>query len=144
MDNDQLLDVAYGVLPIREMALKLYAAQARPADDYRKPTYDVIVFETWKPRPINGSMDWIRGDSLLSAQFVGMLRLCGWIGLSTLVGFGPDRKTAFHASMPAELKAMAAESSEQHPADALFHLWGYFNRNWRTGRPDAVEITLAD
>jgi hypothetical protein len=116
------------VLPVREAALWAHEHIAVGGK------YDVVVYETWRPRPIDGSMNWIQGDPLLSAQLVGQIRLCAWLAGSKLQGYGPDLKHVAVASMkgPASraIKRRMAASSEQHDKDALMHLWYYFWRNW--------------
>jgi len=126
----------------REAALWLAEQQtvARAGRDIERlePEFDVIVYETWRPRPIDGSMNWIQGNPLLAAQLVGMIRLIGWLSGATLRGQGPDiKKAAFaqiESGMPgtAILKRRIHSSTEQHDKDALAHLWRYFNEHWRS------------
>ena len=102
--------------------------------------FDVTVYETWIPRRINGTMDWIEGDALISAQFVGQLKLAAWLGEQRLKSYGPINKEAFQSSMPARLRRRQAASSEQHDKDALMHLWGYYFENWMDTTPDKVKL----
>lgn len=99
--------------------------------------FDVVVYETWKPRPIDGSMSWIQGNPLISAQMVGQIRLIAWLSKATLRGQGPNvKKAAFaqiESGMPgtAILKRRIHSSTEQHDKDALAHLWRYYRDHWR-------------
>lgn len=134
------------VMPLKEVALWLAEQQHvmglyAPSDGgelcYGKPTFDVIVYETWRPRPVNGDMNWIQGNPLLSAQLVGMIRLIGFLSGALLRGQGPDvKKAAFaqiESGMPgtAILKRRIHSSTEQHDKDALAHLWRYYCDHWR-------------
>lgn len=103
------------------------------------PSYDVIVAESWRPRRKNGSMDWIEGDPLLSAQHVGQIRLIADLSGAKYVEFSPAQKHVWVASMPAKLKALDVDSNEQHDQDARMHLWGYFFEQWFSGDGDPEE-----
>ena len=107
--------------------------------ELRRPgsrAYDVVVAESWKPRRINGSMDWIEGDALLSAQHLGQIRWIARRSGARYVEYGPNQKHIFTASMPASLRALDEHSNEQHDQDARMHLWGYFMENWFTTKVD--------
>ena len=99
--------------------------------------FDVIGYETWRPRPVNGSMDWIQGNPLIAAGGVHQIRLLGWLSGATLRGQGPDMKAAafeqIDSGMPgtAILKRRIRSSNEQHDKDALAHLWAYYRDHWR-------------
>lgn len=151
MSEDYFRLVESGVMPQREMALVLAKWQAldwpterlssvaRPA----VPRFNVITWESWRPRRKNGSMDWIEGDRLLPAQHVGQIRLIAWMSGAKMVEQEPADKSAFTASLPAVLDDLDQESNEQHDQDARWHLWGYFFRNWFTGTKDPNDfITL--
>lgn len=105
--------------------------------DDKKPAFDIIVYETWRPRPIAGSMNWIQGNPLLTSQLIGMIRLIGWLSGAVLRGQGPDAKKAAFAQiesgMPgtAILRRRIHSSTEQHDKDALAHLWRYYREHWR-------------
>jgi hypothetical protein len=126
----------HGVLTCKEMALELHQMQVRCDEP---SFYDAIVYETWRPRPQKGSMAWIQGNELIEVQLVGQIRLCGWLSGAKLKGYGPDRKRAFTASMPAAMLARFPLSHEQHDQDALMHLWMYAFENWVT---DPSNVTI--
>ncbi len=134
--ENSITDIEHGVLPCKQMATILAHQQA--VDDHIVgPDFDVIVYETWRPRPKAGSLNWIQGNQLLSAQLVGQIRLVGWLSGAKLRGYGPDRKGPFQAfidSAPwgADIKQRQADCLEQHDQDALMHLAGYFAENWWT------------
>ena len=96
--------------------------------------YDVLVYETWLPRPKDGSMAWIQGNQLLAAQLIGQIRLAGWLYDAKLVGQPPSAKGPAVAQMlnhiPDEWSSIAYRSHEQHNQDAVMHLWSYFWTNW--------------
>lgn len=97
--------------------------------------YDMIVYETWVPRPQQGSMEWIKGDRLLSAQHVGQIRLIAKLSGAKLVAQPPKAKTPGQAFIDStrwgvEFSAMQGELSEQHGKDALMHLALYYAENW--------------
>lgn len=104
-----------------------------------KPTFDVIVYETFRPRPLEtgGNMEWIRGNALLTPQLIGMIRLIGMLSGTELRAQGPlVKKPAFAqiaSGMPgsAILKRRIASSNEQHDKDAIAHLWRYYCEHWR-------------
>ena len=124
VSENRIEGIEHGVLPCKEMAVDLagnQAVQAAPACPDDERAFDAIVYETWRPRPKNGSMNWIQGDQLLSAQ---------------LVGYGPDKKTVALASMPGTLRARMDDCHEQHDQDALMHLWLYYFDTWFTGEED--------
>jgi hypothetical protein len=146
MGRDSLKLTGSGVLRQDQMARWLASAQrigrqgVQPADgqwlDTSGPRFDVVVAESWRPRRKNGSMDWIEGDPLLSAQHVGQIRLIADLSGAKYVEFAPAQKPVWVASMPAKLAALDDLSSEQHDQDARMHLWGYFFTEWFTGERD--------
>jgi hypothetical protein len=145
MGPDSFEFTGYGVFPRRDMALWLAVYQGIRYDARRwsPPTYDRMVWEAWIPRRQNGSMDWIEGDRLLSPRHVGHFELIAWMSGTPTWEYGADRKKLFQASMPPQLEALQAEASEQHPKDALMHLWGWFFSNWFTATktPEACIVT---
>ena len=103
----------------------------------RKPTFDVVVYESWKPRrDEQGRLDWIEGSDLLNAQHVGQVR---WIALASgakVVEQHPSDKPQALASMPEAIRDLDRFSNEQHDKDARMHLWLYFFREWFSARKD--------
>lgn len=135
MDLDRFELTGTGVLR-QDMMARLLAdwqgVTAWPASTRRR-TYDVIVAESWRPRRINGSMDWTEGDPLLSAQHLGQIRLIAQLSGAKYVEYSPAQKPVWVASMPAKLKELDVDSNELHDQDARMHLWGYFFENWFSG-----------
>ncbi len=131
--ENSITDIEHGVLPQKQMAFQLYAWQVP------EPRFDVVCFESWRPRPKAGSMNWIIGNQLLSAQHVGQIRFIAWLSGAKLVSYGPDRKGVAMASMPEALKQRMKGSHEQHDQDALMHLWLYAFENWVT---DPTKLTI--
>jgi hypothetical protein len=116
------------ILPLEHAADWLWRYQLHPPR-----AFDVIVYETWVPRPRDGSMAWIQGDPLLSAQFVGMVRLIARRSSSRLKTYGPDRKRAWEGWIKTVLpdaKHSSATHDDDHDWDALLHLVGYYAENW--------------
>jgi hypothetical protein len=152
MGRDYLKVTGTGVLRQDKMARWLASAQrigrqgAQAADgqwiDTSGPSYDVIVAESWRPRRINGSMDWIEGDPLLSAQHVGQIRLIADLSGARYVEFSPSQKPIWVASMPDKLASLDDLSNEQHDQDARMHLWGYFFTEWFTGETDPEDCVV--
>lgn len=105
-------------------------------------SFQVIVAESWRPRRKNGSMDWIEGDPLLSAQHLGQIRLIADLSGARYVEYSPKQKPVWIASMPAVLKALDDLSSEQHDQDARMHLWGYFFENWFSGEGEPEDYVV--
>lgn len=146
MDEDQLLLTGTGVYDQDTMAVKFAEWQgiARPRimvnpapalEEYEPvitvPTFQKVVFEAWRPRRKNGSMDWIEGDALLSAQHVGQIRfIAKYSGARLATPQEPAQKETFRASLPEQFKELDRLSSELHDQDARLHLWGYFFENW--------------
>lgn len=141
MDKNSLTGIEHGVLACKDMALELTDWQGLGTHKTAKgvPKHDVIVYETWRPRRIGGSMDWIQGNQLLSAQLVGQIRLVAWLSGARLKGYGPDRKTVAMTSMPGQLRHRMDQCPEQHDQDALMHLWMYAFENWVT---DPRNVTI--
>lgn len=140
MDVDRLELTGWGVLPQREFALWLAKQQnvkGPPIDGPVPHEYDVLVTESWRPRRQNGSMDWIEGDPLLSAQHVGQIRMIAWLSAAKYVEQQPSDKTTWTATLHPVLQELDRRSSEQHDQDARWHLWGYFFTNWFTASKDA-------
>lgn len=102
-------------------------------------SFDVIVAESWRPRRIDGKLDWIEGDPLLSVQHLGQIRLIADLSGARYVEYSPKQKPVWVASMPDKLKALDELSGEQHDQDARMHLWGYFFENWFSGEGDPEE-----
>ena len=138
----------FGVLQRSEAALHLAAKQAAlppgmPASLYPAARnvrmFDVIGYETFRPVPKGGSLDWIKGDDLVESRFIGQLELIADLSGAKLIPQEPVQKTAALASMPATLRAIMDDAGEQHAKDAILHLWLYAFRNFVTD-PRAVVI----
>lgn len=150
MDVDRLELKGWGVLPQRDFARwladrqRLRSPTFRPASDLMRlvPDFDVIVSESWRPRPKNGSMAWIQGDPLLSAQHVGQIRLIADLSGARYTELQPSDKHVWVASMPPQFHDLDAKSSEQHDQDARWHFWGYFFRNWFSGEGAVVQVKV--
>ena len=129
MSRDLLVFRDYGTMQRREMALNLYNWQVRPPGR----RFDVIAWEAWVPRRNEaGEMDWIEGDKLLSPRHVGHFELIAWLSGARTKEYGAEKKKHFQKSMAPQLVLLQRGASEQHPKDALMHLWGYFFENWFT------------
>lgn len=144
MSTDRLEFVGSGVLRQDLMARQLAKWQGviGPAGR-RHPVieaeYAVIVNESWRPRRINGTMDWIEGDPLLSAQHVGQIRLIADLSAARYVEQAPSQKNVYRANFPAKLESLNEFSSEMHDQDARLHLWGYFFDQWFTASKSPEE-----
>lgn len=149
MSVDKLVLTGSGVFRQDRMARELAAWQnvfyVKPGarvNDLHPRAWDVIVAESWRPRRKNGSMDWIEGDPLLSAQHVGQIRFIADLSGARYVEQSPAQKHVFEASLPAKLKSLDDLSSEQHDQDARLHLWGYFFSEWFTGSVDPEDCVV--
>jgi hypothetical protein len=91
-----------------------------------------MVYESWYPREENGSMEWIKGDRLLTPQHIGQLRFVADLSGAKIVEQHPTDKPQAKATMPQVLKDYDYYSNEQHDKDARMHLWLYFWREWFT------------
>lgn len=125
MAEDHLTGVKHGVVRWNEMPAFLHTDDALA---------NKIIYERWRARPQNGSMNWIQGDEMLSSQVIGMIRMGAWEQGRVAGYYGPDQKEVALASMPDWFKALLADSHAQHDQDALMHLWLYFFDNWFTGK----------
>ena len=135
MSENRIEWLEHGVRSCAEMGDWFYGQQRYPVT-----RFDVLVYETWRPRPQNGSMAWIQGNELIEVQLIGDLRATARRSGAKIKSYGPNRKRAFTASMPAAIKDRFAHSHEQHDQDALMHLWGYALENWVTD-PGKVEVS---
>lgn len=107
------------------------------------PRFGVMVYESWYPRPDeNGSMEWIKGDPLLSAQHIGQLRLIADLSGTKIVTQHPSDKPQAVKTMPQRLAVLNRDSNEQHDQDARMHLWLYFWRNWFTASVDPEDTVI--
>ena len=149
MSEDKLVLTGGGVMRQDLMARwladqQVVAAASLPASVQRMAkemaVYGVIVCESWRPFPKDGSMAWIQGDPLLSAQHVGQIRLIADLSGARYVEQPPSSKTMYTASMPKKLLDLDVYSSEQHDKDARMHLWGYFKENWFTASQDPESV----
>lgn len=134
MSKDHFEFIDYGAENRKVLAQALAHKQFTIEGDEPHRTYDVLVWETWKPHRQNGSMDWIEGDNLLSARHIGHFELIAWLSGAKTKEYPPSQKDHFQASMPPQLVELQRGASEQHPKDAIMHLWGYFFENWFTAR----------
>lgn len=145
MGLDSLRVTGYGTMVLGDMALALAEAQdinVRHDDIRPDPAYSRLVWESWRPRRINGTLDWIENDRLLSAQLVGQIRLVGWMSKAELKEYSPTMKRRFQKTMPPQLVELQKLASEQHPQDALMHLWGWFFENWFSAEGDPQDCVI--
>lgn len=98
------------------------------------PCFTVMVYESWYPREENDSMEWIKGDRLLTPQHIGALRWIAHASGAKIVTQHPTDKPQAVATMPDVLRLLDRDSNEQHDQDARMHLWLYYWRNWLTGK----------
>lgn len=124
MDENRIAGLAHGVLGTQEMEEKVLNSG-----------FDVLVCEGWKPRPIDGSMNWIQGNPLIEVQHLGVLRYLARQARAKQKTYGPDRKRGFQKfidTVPglAAIGEHQRACHEQHDQDALMHLVGYFMENW--------------
>lgn len=135
MDVNHFEPSGTGVLENHAMADWLAQRQTiwHPHDPWRAggaPAFDVVVYESWRPRRKNGKMDWIENDPLISAQHVGQVRWIARASGAQLVEQHPSDKPTAIATMPDVFRRMDEDSNEQHDQDARMHLWLYFYRQW--------------
>lgn len=147
MDVDRLELTGTGVMRQDQMARWLANQQDVGQMGDREwpefhPEFDVIVAESWRPRRINGSMNWIENDPLLSAQHLGQIRLIADLSGAKYVEYAPAQKPTWVASMPTVFGTLDEDSNEQHDIDARMHLWGYFFENWFTGTVDSEGVIV--
>lgn len=112
----------HAVLPLKEFGLMLHNEQTYQGDT----AYDTLVYETWRARPQNGSMNWIKGNDMQPSQVIGMIRLVGWLSGATLKSYPPKAKMVAQATMPQWLQDRKAQSNEEHDKDALDLLWHHY------------------
>lgn len=143
MGWDRFVFQNYGTKPRREMAVWLSQQQCvglprEKTRGHQSPAFDKMVWEAWIPREKNGSMAWIKGNKLLSPRHVGHFELIAWLSGTPTKEYLAASKEFFQSSMPPQLVQLQRDASEQHPKDALMHLWGYFFENWysATRRPE--------
>lgn len=147
MKPDEFVLTGGGVLR-QDLMARWFADQQNLLDEAQMPgfgkAFDTMVIESWFPRRQNGSMDWIEGDPLLSAQHVGQLRFIADVTDTKIVTQHPSDKPLALATMPKALADLDRYSNEQHDKDARMHLWLYFWRNYFTGqhRPDAPGLVV--
>ena len=108
----------------------------RQAGINRAPKYDVMVYESWRPRRENGSLDWIEGDPLLHAQHIGALVQIARLSGAKIIEQHPSDKPQALANMPEAILDLDRFSNEQHDKDARMHLWLYFWRQWFSATVD--------
>lgn len=130
MREGKLAAISHGVVDWEEMPAFLHSKDARA---------DVHVYERWRARPKNGSMQWLQGNELIPSQVIGMIRMGAWEQGAKVGYYGPDQKDVALASMPDWFSAFMDECHEQHDQDALMHLWLYYFDNWFTGEEDPHE-----
>lgn len=140
MDRDLLVFHDYGAEKRRDMALRLLHEQCQG-----KPLFDVMVWEAWIPRADDtGSMEWIKGNKLLSVRHVGHFELIAWESGTKTKEYGANLKKTFQASMPPQLVELQRGASEQHPKDAIMHLYGYFFENWFSATKPPEECVVVE
>lgn len=116
-------DLRHGITPLKDMALKLYDSVH---------DYDVVIYETWRLRATEAKNH--IGSEFLSSQFIGMVRLCGWVAKVKLVSQGPNlKKTGLKVApdwLKEKLAAFPKSHDDAHDADALMHLSYYIWNRW--------------
>jgi hypothetical protein len=109
----------HGITPLRDMALKIHTAMQH--DDY-----DVVIVEDWRLYP-HMAQTFINSN-FPSVQFIGMVKLCCWVGGTKYVTQGASIKKIADKTMPAELHEKVntlGAHDDLHDMDALRHLWFY-------------------
>lgn len=136
-------DVEHGIHELKESALWIADEQRHEPPNIdgdglpaKWSTFDVIVYEDWRLYR-NHAEDYI-GSDMPYSQYIGMVRLIGWLSATKVVSYGADKKTFFLKSMASlrpELYAkvergLKRRHDDSHDMDALIHLWGYTFSNY--------------
>ena len=111
--------LVHGITPLKDMAIAL-------AKSFGK--YDVVVVETWRLSAVHARK--MVGSSLPTVQFVGMVRLLGWLHPDVKVVWqDPGTKESARKSMRVlkpewyEIIDQGGAHDDTHDYDAIMHLW---------------------
>jgi hypothetical protein len=118
----------HGMAYLKDMALAVYRSVVL------EKKYDVVVYERWTLTPKGAKV--LIGNPMAWCQFIGMVRLCGWISGTKVVGQYPAamrsaRKSATGQPCGADVlervaKADSVSHDDGHDGSALLHLWHYY------------------
>lgn len=126
--DDELVVEDHGIAFLKDAALAVHKAVVI------ENRIDVVVFEKWVLTARGAKVS--VGSDMQSSQFVGMVRMCGWLNPRVqLVGQMPANKTSATKSMrshPSGVKIqeriakLPKSHDDAHDGDALLHLWHFF------------------
>lgn len=122
-EDGEIQDIKQGVNTIKELALGLYNASVV------EQKYDTLVYEVWRLYPHMARA--MTGNDMQPSQFIGMVRLCGWLSGAQVVSQGANLKALGEKQAPEVIKKRLPHSSEQHDWDALVHLSAYWFKKYR-------------
>lgn len=121
-EDGTIQDVKQGVNTIKELAIGLYEAAVH------KGKYDTLVYEVWRLYPHMARK--MTGNDFQPSQFIGMVRMIGWISGCRVISQGANRKEFGKKVAPEAISRHMQSSSEQHDWDALVHLSAYWWDNY--------------
>lgn len=111
--------LVHGITPLKDMALALVK---------KFDQYDVVVVETWRLSAVHAKH--LVGSSMPTVQFVGMVRLLGWLHPDVKMVWQDPRvkKTAVKTMAKLkpewhELVTSGGAHDDTHDYDAIMHLW---------------------
>jgi hypothetical protein len=120
-------NLEHGILPLRDMAIRLYQ-QTEYADMRIEPPPEVVVCEKWVLYPHMAQQ--FAGASFPSVQFIGMVRLCCWVAVGVKLVMQPAGiKTGTNKLMARlnpelyEIVTRHVAHDDGHDQDALTHLY---------------------
>lgn len=109
-----------GVTPLKDFAMKMQEVFAN---------YDVVVYEHWRLYPDKAKA--LIGDSMLTSQLIGMLRLMSWNNPQVeFVSLAPGTKFDAAKIVPKWYKKWYSQSTEEHDKDAAELLYYYFHKEF--------------
>lgn len=124
-------NLEHGITSLREMALAIWRKLEHAGTPGEYKPYDLIVVESFRLSATKASSQY--GSDLPTVQFIGMVRLLGWIYGVDVVFQGPSIKRTADKTAPTWLQEIIANEPKNHDdahnVDALRHLWFW---TWNT------------
>jgi hypothetical protein len=142
-DTGEWGNLEHGILPAKELILRLYSDQTHGGPHGVGAKYDVIVYEDWVLYRKHAE-EYI-GSDMPYSQIIGQIRMIGWLSNTRVVKQGAAAKTNARKQLAAywptistlQQSIEARAHKDAHDGDAILHLWAWTVKHYYVRKHDS-------